>query len=313
MEWLNYHHLLYFWVIAREGSLTKAAQRLHVTHSTLSVQLRTLEEFLGGALFDRRGRSLALTPLGVEVAAYADDIFRAGAELVDMARGRTAPRRTVLRVGVVGAMPKTVACRLLEPARAAHGLGPIAVREDNFDRLLEELAANRIHLVLSDLPPPEGLSFRVYGHLLGETDVMWYGHPKLAKKYRKGFPASMDGAPVYMPSQGTSLRRLIERWFAQHSIRASVEGEFDEAGMMRAFGLRGGGLFPVRAALRAEVEDTRLAQPIGKLEGIRERYYAISVERKVKQPAMAALIERARAELREQAEAEVEVVAGEGA
>lgn len=297
MEWLNYHHLFYFRAIAREGSLTKAAANLHVTHSTLSVQLKSLEDFLGGPLFERRGRTIALTPLGVEVAAYADDIFRTGAELVDMARGRTSSRRTVLRVGVVGAIPKTVVVQLLEPAIAVKGFGAIFIRQDSLDRLLEELAASRIHLVLSDIPPPEGASHRVYGHLLGESDVLFYGAPALAKQYRRGFPASLEGAPVYLPSPGTSLRRLLERWFAQHGLHVRVEGEFDDAGTMRAFGFRGGALFPVRAALKAEVEEMSAAQRVGKVDGIRERYYAISVERRVRHPAMAALIERARARL----------------
>lgn len=294
MEWLNYHHLHYFWVVAREGSLTKAAARLHVTHSTLSVQLRALEEFLGGPLFDRRGRALVPTPLGVEVAEYADDIFRTGAELLDMARGLTAARRAVLRVGIVGAIPKTVACRLLQPALATEGFGPISVRQDRLDRLLEELAASRIHLVLSDLPPAEGLGVRVFAHVLGESDVLLYGATELARKYRRGFPASLDGAPVLLPSQGTSLRRLLDRWFLEHEVRVSVEGEFDDAGTLRAFGLAGTALFPVRAALKAEVDESPFVRRVGRLEGIRERYYAISAERRVRHPAMAALIDSAR-------------------
>jgi LysR family transcriptional activator of nhaA len=267
------------------------------------VQLRTLEEFLGGPLFERRGRALVLTPLGTDVAAYADDIFRMGAELVDMARGRTSPRRAVFRVGVVGAIPKTVAYRLLEPALAVQGFGPISVREDNFDRLLEDLATSRIHMVLSDLAPPEGLSLRVYGHLLGETDVLFYGATELAEKYRRGFPGSMQGAPVYLPSPGTSLRRLLERWFAEHSLEVRVEGEFDDAGTMRAFGLHGGGLFPVRAALKAEVEDTQAVRRVGRVDGVRERYYAVSAERRVRHPAMAALVQSARTRLAEGTEA----------
>jgi LysR family transcriptional activator of nhaA len=299
MEWLNYHHLLYFSVIAREGSLAKAAARLHLTHSTLSVQVHALEGFLGGRLFERRGRSLVLTPLGSEVAGYADDIFRTGAELVDVARGRATPRRAALRIGVVGAIPKTVAYRLLEPALAVEGVGPISVRQDNIERLLEELAASRVHLVLSDLPPPEGLSPPVHGHLLGETDVLLYGTRALAQKYRRGFPASIEGAPVLLPGPGTSLRRLLERWFAQQGVRVQVAGEFDDAGTMRVFGLHGRGLFPVRAALKAEIEEARAVRCIGRLQGVRERYYAISVERKVRHPAVATLIEVARDNLRE--------------
>ncbi len=297
MDWLNYHHLLYFWTIAREGSLAKASAKLHLTHSTLSVQLRTLEEFLGGPLFERRGRALVLTELGTGVASYADDIFRTGAELVDMARGRTAPRRAILRVGVVGAIPKTVAYRLLEPALAIEGYGPISVRQDNLERLLSDLAATRLHLVLSDLAPPEGSLVRVHGHLLGESDVLLYGTSALAAKYRPGFPASLDGAPLLLPSPGTSLRALLERWFTQHELRVKIEGEFDDAGTMRAFGAGGRGLFPVRAALKTEVEEAHDVRRVGRLEGIRERYYAISPERRVRHPAMAALIESARVNL----------------
>ena len=297
MEWLNYHHLHYFWVITREGGLTKASKKLKLSHSTLSVQLRALEDFLGGPLFERRGRSLALTPFGADVAAYADDIFRTGAELVEMARGRTGPRRPVLRVGIVGAMPKTLAYRLLQPALGAPTFGPVSVRQDNFEQLLSELTAGRIHLLLADLPPPESLSVPVYGHLLGESDVLLYGTTGLAQQYRKGFPRSIDGAPMLLPGPGTSLRRLMERWLAEHALRVRVEGEFDDAGTMRAFGLGGAGLFPVRAALKAEVEESRAVRRIGTLEGVRERYYAISVERRVREPAMVALIEQARANL----------------
>lgn len=297
MEWLNYHHLYYFWTITREGSLSRAARRLHVTHSTLSVQVRSLEDFLGGPLFERRGRALSPTPLGAAVSAYADEIFRTGSELVEMARGRTEPRRSMLRVGVVGALPKTVAFRLLEPALAVEGFGPISVRQDNFDRLMEELASNRIHLLLSDIPPPEGRPIRVYGHLLGETDVLLYGTKELAARFRRGFPGSLAGAPILMPSPGSTLRTAIERWLTQHNLRVNVEGEFDDAAMMRTFGLHGRGLFPVRAALRAEVEEAPEMRRIGRLAGVRDRYYAISVERRVNHPAMAALIEGARREL----------------
>lgn len=298
MEWLNYHHLHYFWVIAREGSLTKAAAKLNLTHSTLSVQLHALEEFLGSALFERRGRSLVLTSFGADVVAYADEIFRTGAELVEMARGRASPRRAVLRVGVVGAMPKTIAYRLLQPSMGAEGFGPLSIRQDNFEQLLVELTTGRIHLLLSDLPPPERLTVPVYAHLLGETDVLLYGSTALAQQYRPGFPGSIDGAPLLLPGPGTSLRRLMERWLAEHGVRPKIEGEFDDAGTMRAFGVGGAGLFPVRAALKAEVEESRLVRKIGKLDGIRERYYAISSERRVRQPAMAAMIEQARANLR---------------
>ena len=294
MEWLNYHHLLYFWITAREGGLTKGAAKLRLTHSTLSTQLHALEDFLGGELFQRRGRVLVLTPLGEDIARYADEIFHLGAELVEMARGRTSKLRQVLRVGVVSALPKTVAYRLIEPAIKGTEYGPIIVRQDSYERLLDDLALSRLHLVLSDLPPPEGLHARTFGHLLGETEILIYGSRALARKYRDGFPQSLAAAPMLLPVSGSSLRRLLERWFTEKEVHVQVEGEFDDAGMMRAFGVNGRGLFPVRAALAAEVEDSHGAVPLGTVDGVRERFYAISTERRARHPAMVSLLESAR-------------------
>lgn len=297
MEWLNYHHLLYFWVTAREGGLNKGAAKLRITHSTLSTQIHALEEFLGGELFQRRGRVLVLTPLGVDIASYADEIFHRGAELVEMARGRATKLRSVLGVGVVGALPKTLAYRLLEPALSDSELGSIIVRQDNYERLLDDLGLSRLHLVLSDLPPPEGGPSRAFGHLLGETKIVIYGTRALARKYRDGFPQSLEGAPMLLPAAGTSLRRLLERWFTEKEVHVQVAGEFDDAAMMRAFGVKGRGLFPVRAALAAEVEEGHGAVPVGAMDGIRERYYAVSTERRVRHPAMLALLANARRRL----------------
>jgi LysR family transcriptional activator of nhaA len=297
MEWLNYHHLHYFWVTAREGGLTKGAAKLKLTHSTLSTQIHALEEFLGDELFQRQGRTLVLTPFGTEVARYADEIFRRGAELVEMARGRSTTLRSVLRVGVVGALPKTVAYRLLEPAVAASEFGQIFVRQDGFEQLLDELALSRVHMVLSDVPPPEGLHFKAFGHLLGETEIVIYGTRALSRRYRDGFPQCLSGAPMLLPAPGTSLRRLLERWLTENQVHVQVAGEFDDAAMMRAFGVNGRGLFPVRAALAAEVEDGHGAVAIGTVEGVRERYYAISTERRARHPAMIALLASARERL----------------
>jgi len=297
MEWLNYHHLFYFWMITQEGGLAKAAARLRLSHSTLSTQLRALEGFLGCPLFERRGRRLVLTPIGVEVADHASEIFRMGADLVELARGREAGRRSVLRVGVVDALPKTLTYRLLEPAVEHEGAGRIQVRQNELAKLLEDLASYRLHLVLSDAPPPQGIAMRVHAHVLGETDVLLYGSKTLGTRYRRGFPQSLQDAPLLLPGAAASLRRGIERWLVDRGIRMRIEAEIDDAGLLRVFGGAGRGLFPVRAALRTEVEDAFGAVYVGKLEGLRERYYAVSVERRVRHPAVAALIESARSRL----------------
>jgi LysR family transcriptional regulator, transcriptional activator of nhaA len=297
MEWLNFHHLFYFWRIAREGGLAKAADTLHLTHSTLSAQLRSLEAFFGGPLFERRGRRLVLTPLGEEAALYADDIFRLGRELVDTARGRAAQRSRSLRVGAVGSMPKSVVYRLLEPAMAAPGFGSLYARQDHPAQLLEELGAGRLHIVLADAPPPESAAQRVYAHPLGESKVLLFATSQLARQYRKGFPASLDDAPILLPTPHAGLRSAIDRWFIEHRLRPRVAGEFDDAGLMRVAGARGHGLLPVRSALRAEVEDAHAMRLVGPLDGVVERYYLISAEKRVKHPAALALIEAARLRL----------------
>lgn len=296
-EWLNYHHLHYFWRIAREGSLTRAARGLRLTHSTLSTQLKALEDFLGAPLFERQGRKLALTPFGADVASRAEEIFHAGREIVDLARGRGEGRRAELRVGALPALPKSVVCRLLEPALAVGGHRLGAMRHDSIERLVEDLIAGKLHLVLTDAPAPASGSHKVFSHLLGESDVLLYGTVALARRWRKGFPASLDGAPLLLPAAGTSLRRLVDRWLVERGIKVEIEGEFEDAAMMRAFGLRGRGLFPVRAALQAELDDRDEVVRIGTLRGIHERYYAVTADRRVRHPAVAALIEAARQNL----------------
>lgn len=295
--WLNYHHLFYFWRIAREGSLSRAAERLRLSHSTLSAQLRALEENLGGELFERRGRRLVLTPLGEQVASYAEDIFRLGNELVDAARGAVADRKLALRVGMIGALPKTVAYRLLLPALRTPGYGPVFVRQAAFEILLDELAAGRLHAVLSDAAPAEASTHRVFAHLLGESGVLLYGTKELARRYRPKFPSSLAGAPMLLPAAPSSLRRQIDRYLVERGVRVKIEGELDDAGMMRVLGAHGHGLFPVREALRAEVEESHDVEMVGVLEGAVERYYVVSTERRLRHPAVTALVEQARREL----------------
>jgi LysR family transcriptional activator of nhaA len=296
-DWLNFQHLFYFWTIAREGGLSRAGERLRITHSTLSVQLRTLEEFLGAPLFERRGRRLVLTPFGAEVAAHASEIFRLGAELVDVARGTLEPGRTAFRVGAVSSLPKSLTYRLLEPALGA-GSGPLQVIQDDLGRLLEALASHRLHLVLSDVPPADGLALRVHAHVLGESEILLYGTKALAARYRKGFPQSLERAPFVLPRETSNLRKLIDRWLAERGIRVRMEAEIDDAALLRVVGAAGRGLFPVRAALRAEVEEAHGAAFVGKLAGVRERVFAISAERRVRHPAVAAIIVHARQRLR---------------
>lgn len=290
---LNFHHLYAFWMIAQTGSITAAAKRMHVTHSTLSVQLATLEDRLGGPLFERRGRGLVITPLGDEINTRAGEIFRLGNELVELTAGAVTGRLS-LRVGVVATLPKTVACRLLEPALFG-GIHSLDLQHGAFDLLLEGLAAGRLHVVLADQAPPQGSALRLHAHPLGEAELLVFGTESVVGSLDGKFPASLHGAPMLLPRPGSLLRRQIDAWLGERSIRVAVVGEIDDAGTLRAFGLRGHGLFPVRAALASEVADVAGARRLGRMEGLTERYVAITRERTVRHPALVKVIERARA------------------
>ena len=291
---LNFHHLYVFWVVAETGSITAAAKRIHVTHSTLSVQLPALEDTLGGALFERRGRGLVITPLGDEIHARAAEIFRLGRDLVTLAHAGGGGRVS-LRVGVLTSLPKTITCRLLQPAFDREAT--VDVQHGPFDRLLEHLAGGRVHVVFADQPPPQTSHLKLHAHVLGETALLLYGTEKVVARLEGRFPQCLHGAPMLLPRTGSALRRQIDEWLGTHELQVDVVGEIDDAGSLRAFGLRGHGLFPVRAALASEVADLRAAVRVGSLEPLRERYYAITRERTVRHPALSRVIAEARQRL----------------
>jgi LysR family transcriptional activator of nhaA len=296
MEWLNYHHLFYFSVIAEEGGLAPAARKLRLTHSTLSAQLRALEGHFGAPLFERRGKRLVLTAFGADALAYASDIFRLGRELGDVARGRRTSARDVLRVGVVGGLPKTLGHHLLSPALEDE-TSTVFVRQDAASALMESLVAGRLHVVLMNEVPTPPLGARVYSHALGDTDILLYGRGRLAQLGKRNFPESLSGVPFVLPPPGSPLRQRLDAWFVKQDINVLIKAEVEDAGLLRVFGSAGHGIFPVRAALRAEVEDLRDVQLVGPCEGVRESYYAVTTERRVRHKGLAALIEAARTDL----------------
>jgi LysR family transcriptional activator of nhaA len=294
MDWLNYHHLFYFSVIAREGGLAAAARKLRLTHSTLSAQLRVLEKHFGAALFERSGRRLVLTPFGVDAASYAEDIFRLGRELNDVARGRVSPGREVLRVGVVAGLPKTLVHHLLSPALDMMDTGTVQILQQNSESSLKALAAGRLHLVISDDVPAAAPSLKIHAHALGETDVLFYASAAIARSLAGKFPRSLEGACFLLPPVSVALRRSLDDWFLGNLLNVNVKAEIEDAGLLRAFGSAGRGIFPVRAALRAEVEDLHDVKKVGACKGVRERYFLLSTERRIKHPGVSALLDGAR-------------------
>jgi len=294
MEWLNYHHLLYFWVVACHGSVTRAAAELRLAQSTVSTQLRTLEEVLGEKLFARTGRRLVLTDVGRLVFRYADEIFGLGRELLETVKGRPTGQPMRLTVGIADAVPKLIAYRLLRPALAVAEPVRIICREDKPDRLLAELAIHELDLVLSDAPIGPTTKVRAFNHLLGECGVTFFGTPALARTCRRGFPRSLGGAPVLLPTDNTALRRSLDDWFESEDVRPRVVSEFEDSALLMAFGQAGMGLFPAPSAIERQVRSQYGVVVVGRLDAVCERFYAISGERRLKHPAVVAISEAAR-------------------
>jgi LysR family transcriptional activator of nhaA len=297
MNWLNYHHLLYFWTVAREGSVTKACRTLHLTQPTVSGQIRLLEKSLKTKLFERSGRSLVLTDTGRLVYRYADEIFALGRDLQDALHDR--PRGQPLRfaVGVADTLPKVLVHRLLAPAFALGEEIRITCIDGPPDRLLAELALHELDLVVGDFPANPRLGLKAFNHLLGDCGVTFFATAALANRHRRGFPQSLSGAPFLLPYGNTSLRRSLEEWFDHHDIRPRIRGEFADSGLLKAFGGFGDGIFAAPMAVEADVKRMYGVRVVGREKSIRERFYAISVEKRIKHPAVVAITQAARQKL----------------
>ena len=297
MEWLNYHHLLYFWTVVKEGGVSRAAEALHVSQPTVSAQLRALERSLGQKLFDRQGRLLKLTTRGEAVFRYADEIFSLGRELLQTVRGEplAAPRR--FRVGVSDGLPKLTTYRLLEPALVMQPAFRLHVRIDKTERLIGELAVHAIDLVITDSPIMPSLSVRAFNHLLGETSVSIFGTAELARTVRRGFPKSLHGAPMLLQTSNTAVRQSLDQWFDVHGIEPAIVGEVEDMAMLQTLGEHGHGLFAAPTVVRTEICRRYGVTCVGELEKVREKFFAISVERRITHPAVRVIADQAKRRL----------------
>jgi len=297
MEWLNYHHLLYFWTVARTGSITKAAKELLLAPPTISAQVSRLEDSLGEKLFARSGRRLILTEVGEVVFRYAQDIFSLGRELRDALKGFPTSHPMRLVVGVADVLPKGVIYRLVEPALQLGLPVHLVCREDPFDRLLALLALQEVDLVLSDAPIGPEIKIRAFNHLLGECGITFLGPHGLPAAYRQRFPLSLHGAPMLLPTDNTAIRRSLDEWFDSNGIQPQIAGEFEDDALLREFAKAGAGLFPTPSVFERDLLRSYNFQRIGRTQAVRARFYAISIERKIKHPAVVAICETARREL----------------
>jgi LysR family transcriptional activator of nhaA len=297
MNNLNLKHLRYFWVVASRGSITSASEALHLTPQTISGQLRVLEDSIGAKVFKKSGRNLVLTDTGRLVFSYAEEMFRLEGELQDLLAGKPIDKGLVLNVGVSNIVPKLLAYRVLEPVTRMEEEVRLVCHEAPLVDLLADLSVHKLDLVIADSPVSPVFSIKAYNHVLGESATSFFARGREAARYRKGFPGSLDGAPMLMPTSGSSLRRVIDQWLERENIRPQIVAEFEDRALMKAFGEAGAGVFTSPTAVEDDVKAKYGVQVIARTDELHERFYAISAERRIKHPAVATITDAARKDL----------------
>jgi LysR family transcriptional activator of nhaA len=293
MEWLNYHHLRYFWSVAHEGSLIKAAQKLNVSPPSISAQIRELESALDVKLFRRSGRSNTLTDAGQLILRYADEIFLLGRDMTSALKQRPTAQAYRLHVGVTDSLPKLVAYAILEPAILMPTV-QLVCREGKLDEMLAQLAIHRLDIVLADEPAGSGAKLKAFNHLLGESAISFCAAPALAKKLKRNFPHSLNGAPALLPVDGMPLRREVENWFRSCGVTPQVRAECDDLALMKVMASRECGFVPVPEAVQDEAVRRYGLRVIGRARTGRLPFFAITAERKITHPTISLLTNQAR-------------------
>lgn len=290
MNKINYHHLLYFYTIAQEGSITKAAQKLHLTPQTISGQLSAFEHYLDIQLFNRRGKRLQLNETGQLVFSYAEDIFSLGNELQQLLKNNQTDKQVAVTVGVTDVIPKVLAFDLLTVLFNLKEDIKLICREGEFDILMKELALSKIDLILSDRPITPGTAIKAYTHLLGETGLTFYSDKRTAKQLSKNFPLSLDKAPFLISGDKSNQKINLMTWFEELRITPKIVAEFDDSALMKYFGQSGRGIFCTPSSIEEHIVKHYNVGVIGSTENVKERYYIISPERKIKHPGVKLLL-----------------------
>lgn len=289
MKWLNFNHLHYFWTVARAGSVVRASEELMISQPTISTQLKDLERSTGHRLFKRAGRGLALTDAGRIAFNYANEIFSLGTEMIRSLDHQSSSPALRLSVGVLDVIPKPIAGQLLSPALNLPQPVRLICSEDKADRLLADLAGRRTEMVLTDAPIGVGVQVHGHHHLLSESGITFFAREPLARKYRKGFPKSLNGAPMLLPTAHTQVRRSIDLWFDSKRIHPVVSGEFDDSALMFWIARGGNGIFPAPTVMEADLRQELDFRVVGRIRDIRQRFYAITLEESPKHPAIQAI------------------------
>jgi LysR family transcriptional activator of nhaA len=294
MQRINYQHLFYFWHVVTEGSITAACEKLHLAQPTISGQLAVFEQAIGEKLFYKQGRKLRLTDTGRIVFHYAEEIFALGRDLGNTLKGLPTGRALRLSIGITDALPKLVVYRLMQPVFQLPEPVQIYCYEDKVERLLSDITLQRIDLVLSDTPLTSSSNVNIFNHLLGESEVTVFASAELAAIYRPNFPRSLSGAPFLLPTNNTALRRSLDQWFDNENIRPNIQAEIEDSALIKTFGKGGMGLFVAPTIVEAEIKRQYMVEAVGKIESVKERFYAITVRRRLKHPAVTAILDNAR-------------------
>lgn len=294
MDRINYQHLYYFWMVAKQGSITAACDILHLAQPTISGQLAVFEQSVGTKLLRKEGRRLVLTETGRAVFHYAEEIFALGREMGHMLKGRTTERGLRLNIGISDAMPKLIAYRLMAPLLRLSDPKQIQCVEDKTERLLTEIGLHSIDMMLSDVPATPASGTRVFNHFLGESSVAVFAAVDLAERYRQDFPRCLNGAPFLLPTGNTSLRRSLDQWFDTQQISPVIQAEVEDSALLKTFGAASAGLFFSPRAVAEEIQRQYGTIMLGVAEGVTERFYAITAQRRLKHPLVTAILENAK-------------------
>ena len=297
MEWLNYHHLFYFWLTVKTGTVSAAAESLHLARPTVAAQIKDLEKSVGRKLFEKQGRGLVLTEFGQQVHQYADEIFALGHELREFIKTGHQGNRKRFVVGLPDVVPKHVVFELLKPALHMEDRPRTVCYEGKLNKLLADLALHKLDLVISDSPAPTTLEFKVYTHKLGECGMSMLATPSLAKKYKKDFPKSLTDAPCLLPTEHTAVRRSLDIWMDENEIFPDIIAEFEDSALLKVFGQAGEGIFPVPTAIEGIVRKQYGVHLVGRIPEVLDKFYAISAEKRVHHEATLLVVKQARNKL----------------
>lgn len=287
----NYRHLYYFWVVAKEGSMSKAAERLDMAIQTISAQVHELEKSLGYLLFKPAGRGIALTESGFAALEIADQIFSIGEKLPEAVRDAALSPKTKIIIGVSDGLPKLITRQLLEPILKHKDVQLIA-HEGDFESLLADLALHRLDIILADRPAPSNKNLNVYSEELTRTSIAWFSPKQFVKKSKRNFPECLRDLPILLPTSHSTVRLLIDQWFSKHGITPNIVGEFEDSALLKTFAASGLGVFPAGKLVEKDLKETYGMELLGDCEEIFEYFYAIRSEKKIQHPLVQAIIKQ---------------------